>query len=67
MPVPPGGVIPEPGAAVGDDIAALRQHTIKVLAEEAFVDRVVYVPPSDEGMGGAGGEKGGKREEAKDK
>jgi len=32
--VPPGGVVPDPGAAVGDDIAALRAHTIKVLAEE---------------------------------
>ena len=67
--MPPGGVVPEPGAAVGDDIAALRQHTIKILAEEAFVDRVVYVPPPQEGGGGGGGgqEKGGKREEAEDK
>ena len=52
-------------AAVGDDIAALREHTIKILAEEAFVDRVVFVPPSWEQQGG--GEKGGEREEAKGK
>ena len=65
LPVPPGGVVPEPGAAVGDDIAALREHTIKILAEEAFVDRVVFVPPSWEQQGG--GEKGGEREEAKGK
>ena len=63
--MPPGGVVPEPGAAVGDDIAALREHTIKILAEEAFVDRVVFVPPSWEQQGG--GEKGGEREEAKGK
>lgn len=32
--VPPGGVIPEPGQPVGEDIAALREHTVRILAEE---------------------------------
>lgn len=65
--MPPGGVVPEPGAAIGDDIASLRAHTIKVLAEEAFVDRVVYVPPSQEGQGGGGGDGAKARKEAQRK
>ena len=59
--MPPGGVVPEPGASVGDDIASLREHTVKILAEEEFVDRVVYVPSSHKGKGGK------KEEEAKAK
>ena len=66
-PVPPGGVVLDPGATVGDDIASLRAHTIKVLAEEAFVERVVYVPPEQEERGGDSGQKKEKEVKAKEK
>ena len=65
--MPPGGVVLDPGATVGDDIASLRAHTIKVLAEEAFVERVVYVPPEQEERGGDSGQKKEKEVKAKEK
>lgn len=42
--VPPGGVIPEPGQPVGEDIAALREHTVRVLAEEVRVFCLLVSP-----------------------
>ena len=38
----------DPGEDVGADVAVLTEHTLKVLREEAFIDRMVRAPDRSE-------------------
>lgn len=44
-----GAAPAEPGEDVATDVAALRRHTVTILAEEAFVETVVEAEPPARG------------------